>query len=170
MSAPQWGHSIDAGAEVTGAFAASFTRLFAGLNDSPSIALLSGVFASAIFVSTSFVSAIFVSAIVANTINLKSVAGGHVMVLVPDFLFDLSDLLREKFDRRAALGTYHVVMIAPVVLMFVTRDAVVESDFAGQSAARQQLKSSIDRREPDARISLLDEAMQFVDRKVFAGF
>ena len=155
MSAPQCGHSTDAGAELTGAFAAfvsgRFTELFTRLDDSPSIVLLSAVFVSTIFVSAAFVSAIF-----ANTINLKSVASGNVMVLVPDFLFDLPNLLREKFDRRAALRTHHVVMIAPVVLMFVTRDAVVESYFAGQSAARKQLESSIDSCEPDTRISLLD--------------
>jgi hypothetical protein len=88
MSAPQCGHSTEAGAELTGAFAAFVSARFAGLDDSSSIALLSAV----------FVSTIFVSAIFANTINLKSVAGGNVMVLVPDLLFDFSDLLREKFD------------------------------------------------------------------------
>jgi len=159
MSAPQCGHSTDAGWELTGAFAAfasgRFAGLFAGLDDSPSIALLSAVFVSAIF---------------ANTINLKSVASGHVMVLVPDLLFDLSNFLREKFDRRAALRTHHMMMIAPVVLMFVTRNAVVESYFAGQSAARKQLESSIDRREPDTRVSFLNQPVQFVDGKMFPGF
>src|ERR1700676_5544223 len=97
MSAPQCGHSTDAGGELTGAFApfvsGRFAGLFAGLDDSPSIALLSAVFVSTIFVSAAFVSAIF-----ANTINLKSVASGHVMVLVPDLLLDFPDFLREKFD------------------------------------------------------------------------
>jgi len=100
MSAPQCGHSTNAGAELTGAFAAFvsgrfaglfaelFTGLFTGLDDSPSIVLL-----SAVFVSTVLVSAVF-----ANAINLKSVASGHVMVLVSNFLFDFSNLLREKFD------------------------------------------------------------------------
>src|ERR1700692_2407313 len=145
MSAPQCGHSTEAGGEIPGVFAELFTGrfagLFRGLDNSPSIALPPAVFVSALF---------------ANTINLKSVAGGNVMVLVPDLLLDLSNLLREKFDRRAALRTHHVVMIAPVVLMFVTRDPVVEGDFASQSAPREQLKSSIDRRKPDTRISLLD--------------
>jgi hypothetical protein len=48
------------------------------LNDSPSIALISAFFA--------------------NAINLKGVAGGLVAMPASNFLFDLSNLLGEKFD------------------------------------------------------------------------
>lgn len=89
ICAAQCGHPTVAGVAFIGALAG----LFGGLNDSPSIALLSAVVAAAVFVS-----AVFVSTILANTINLKSVACSHVMVLVSNFLFDLSNLLGEKFD------------------------------------------------------------------------
>ena len=94
------------------------------LNDSPSIALLSAFFA--------------------NAINLKGVAGSLVAMPAPKFLFDLPYLFGEEFDGRAALRTHHVVMAAPVVLVFIARDAVVESDFAGQTAAGEKLKCPID--------------------------
>ena len=127
-----------------------FTELFTGLDDSPSI--------------------VFLSAIFAHTIDLKSVAGGYVMVLVPNFVFDFSNFLREKFHRSSTFRAHHVVMTSPVVLVFVTRNAIVKGDFASQSAARQEFQSAIDSGEPDARISSLNQPVQFVDRKVFAGF
>ncbi len=83
---------------------------------------------------------------------------------------DRSDLLREKFDRSAALGTYHVVMTAAVVLMLVTRDAVVKGNFAGQSATSQKLQRPVDSGESYARIGFFDQPMQFVDREMFASF
>lgn len=158
ISAPQCGHSTVAGVELTGAFAALFielsiellTELFTGLDDSPSI--------------------VFLSAILAHSINLKSVAGGYVMVLVPNFVFDFPNFLREKFHRSSTFRAHHVVMTTPVVLVFVTRNAIVKGDFASQSAAREQLQSSIHSREPDARISSLNQPMQFVDGKMLAGF
>jgi hypothetical protein len=146
ISASQWGHSTVAGAELTGTFA----ELSTGLNDSPSI--------------------VFLSAIFAHTIDLKSVAGGYVMVLVPNFVFNFPNFLREKFHRSSAFRAHHVVMTSPVVLVFVTRNAIVKGDFASQSAARQEFQSAIDSGEPDARISSLNQPVQFVDRKVFAGF
>jgi len=154
ISAPQCGHSRVAGVELTGTFAALFIELFAellrGLDDSPSI--------------------VFLSAIFAHSINLKSVAGGYVMVLVPNFVFNFPDFLREKFHRSSTFGTDHMVMTTPVVLMFITRNAIVKGDFASQPAARQKLQRAIDSSEPDAGIGLLNQPMQFVDGKMFARF
>jgi len=110
-----------------------------------------------------------VAAFFANAVDLESVAGGDVAVFVSDLPFDRSDLLREKFDRSAALGAHHVVMTAAVVLVLVTRDAVVKSNFAGQSATCQKLQRPVDGGETDARIGFLDQSMQFVDREMFAS-
>lgn len=84
------------------------------------------------------------------------------MVLASDLLLDFSDFLGEKFDRGAALGAHHVVMTAAVVLMFITGDAVVEGDFAGQAATGEELQRAVDRGEADARIGFLHQAVQFV--------
>ncbi len=97
-------------------------------------------------------------------------ASGNVPVFASDLLLDFSDLLREKFDRRAALGAHHVMMAAAIVLVFVTRDAVVKSDFAGQAAARQKFQRAVNGGEADARVGFLDQAMQFVGREMFASF
>jgi hypothetical protein len=158
ISAAQCGHSTVAGVELTGTLVALFielsielfTELFTGLDDSPSI--------------------VFPSAIFAHTINLKSVAGGYVMVLVSNFVFDFPDFLREKFHRSSTFRAHHVVMTTPVVLVFVTRNAIVKGDFASESAARQKLQRAIDSSEPDARIGLLNQPMQFIDGKMLTGF
>jgi hypothetical protein len=47
---------------------------------------------------------------------------------------DTLDVGGEEFDRAAALVTHHVMVVASVVLMLVSRDAVVEGDFAGETA------------------------------------
>ena len=61
-------------------------------------------------------------------------------------------------------------MTAAVVLVFVTRDAIVKGDFAGQSATSQKLQRPIDGGEADARVGFFDQAVQFVDREVFTSF
>jgi len=63
-----------------------------------------------------------------------------------------------------------VVMTAAIVLVFVTRDAVVKGDFAGQAATRQKLQRAVNGGETDARIGFLDQPVQFVDRKMLASF
>src|SRR5271154_1160265 len=62
------------------------------------------------------------------------------------------------------------MMTPPVVLMFVPRNAIVERDFARQATARQQLQRPVNGSDPDPRVALLNQPMQFVDRKVFASF
>ena len=85
-----------------------------------------------------------------------------------DLLLDLSDLRRKKLYRRAALRTHHVVMAAAVVLVFVARDAVMESDFTRQAAASEKFERAIDGGESDAGIFFLDEPVQFVGGEMFA--
>jgi len=63
-----------------------------------------------------------------------------------------------------------MVMTAPVVLVFVAGDAIVEGDLTGQSALGQQLKGAVDGGVADAGIFLMYKAMQFVGGEVVAGF
>jgi hypothetical protein len=61
------------------------------------------------------------------------------------------------------------MMAAPVVLVFVARDAVVESHFTRQAATGEKFQSPIDRRKADARIGLPDQPVQFINREMFAS-
>ena len=146
MAVAQCGHTSEAG--------------FGGLDNSPPIALLS----AAMFLAVVF------PAVVANPVNLKSVARGQIMVLAADLPLDFSHLGREEFHRGAAFGAHHVVMAAPVVLMLVAGNAVMEGDFAGESAPGQKLQRAVDSGEADAGIFLLDQAVQFIGRKMLASF
>jgi hypothetical protein len=122
--------------------------LFTGLDDSPPIALLSAFFA--------------------NSVNLEGVARRFVTVTAANFLFDLPDFLGKEFDRRATLRTYHVVMASAIVLVLVTGNAVVKSDFARQPATSEKFQSPVDGGKSDARVSLLNQSVQFVDGKMLA--
>ena len=63
-----------------------------------------------------------------------------------------------------------MVMGATIVLVFVTGYAVVECQFRGESAFGKKFESAIDRGETDLWILLLDEAVEFVSRKMVANF
>src|SRR5258708_40177344 len=93
-----------------------------------------------------------------------------VVVSATYFLLQLIHFARKEFHRTAAFGANHVVMAAAVVLVLVTGDAIVEGDFAGQSAFGQKLQSAIDSSVTNARIFLLHQAVQFVGREVVASF
>ena len=110
------------------------------------------------------------AAIFTDSVNLKSVPGGDIVVFAADFLLELPDFLRKEFHGAAAVRANHVVMAATVVLVLVTRDAVVERDFAGQTALGQQLQGTIDGGVADAGVFFLHQAVEFVGRKVIAGF
>ena len=114
--------------------------------------------------------AIFLAAIFANSIDLESVAGGGVAVSTAYFLLQLIHFVGEKFHGTAALGADHMMMAAPIVLMLVAGDAVVERDLAGESAFGKQFESAIDGGVANAGILLLHQSMQFVSGKVVAGF
>jgi hypothetical protein len=129
-------------------------------DDSTSIAPLSRV----VFL------AVLLLAVLTDAVDLEGVAGGEVVMLVSDGALDLSHLRREELDRGATLGANHVVMTAPVVLMFEAGNAVVEGDFTGEAATGEKFKRAVDGGETDARVFLLDQAMKFVGGKVLAGF
>ena len=113
---------------------------------------------------------VFLATVFADSIDLKGVASGEVMVFATDLLLELTDFPGKELDGAATVGTDHVVMAAPVVLVFVTGNAVVEGDLAGQAALRQQFQRAVDRCVADAGIFFLDQAVEFVGREVVAGF
>jgi hypothetical protein len=62
------------------------------------------------------------------------------------------------------------MMAAPVVLVLVARNSVVEGNLAGESALGQQLEGAVYGGVADAGIFFLDQAVQFIDGQVVAGF
>jgi hypothetical protein len=62
------------------------------------------------------------------------------------------------------------MVAAAIVLMFVTRDAIVKSNFAGQSTFGEQFQSTVHSGEADMGILLLHQPVQFVDGEMLAGF
>jgi hypothetical protein len=87
-----------------------------------------------------------------------------------DFLFELIHLARKEFHGTAALGAYHVVMAATVVLVLVAGNAIVEGDFAGQAALGKKLQRAVNRGVSNSGVFLLHQAVQFVGGEVIAGF
>src|SRR5450755_4890967 len=112
----------------------------------------------------------FPAALLAYAINLKRVPRGEVVVLAPDFFFQLAHFLGEELHRASAIGANHMVMAAPVVLMLVTRDAVMKRDLAGQAALRQQFQRAVDRGIADAGVFFLHQSVQFVGREMIPSF
>jgi hypothetical protein len=84
----------------------------------------------------------------------------------------ISCSISPTFSEKNSTEAPHSVhtMTAAVVLVFVTRDAVVKGDFAGQAATCQKLQRPVDSGGTDARVGFLDQPMQFVDRKMFTSF
>lgn len=113
---------------------------------------------------------ILLAAVFADSVNLKRVPRGEVVILAPDLLLEFADFLREKFDGTAALRADHVVMAATVVLVFVAGDAVVEGDFAGQAALGEKFQRAVNSGVTDAGILFLDQAVKFVGGEVVASF
>ena len=113
---------------------------------------------------------VLLAAVFANSIDLKCVPGGEVMVSAPDLLFQLADLGGEELDRAPAIGADHVVMATPVVLMFVAGDPVVEGDFARKATFGEQLQSPVNGGVSDASVFLLHQAVQLVSGKMVASF
>src|SRR6266850_1579473 len=88
---------------------------------------------------------VLLAAVFANAVNLEGMPRGHVVVLPPNLLFEFFHFIRKKLHRTAALGTYHVMMTAPVVLVFVASDAIVKGHFASQTALGQKLQGAVHR-------------------------
>lgn len=87
-----------------------------------------------------------------------------------DFLFQLIHFPGKEFHGTAALRANHMVMTAPVVLVFEAGNAIVEGDFAGESTLRQQLERAINRGVTNASIFLLHQAVQFISGEMVSGF
>jgi hypothetical protein len=62
------------------------------------------------------------------------------------------------------------MMAAPVVLVLVTRNAIVKCYFTGQPGVRQQFKRPVDGSESDVGILLFHQLIQFIGREMSAGF
>jgi hypothetical protein len=112
----------------------------------------------------------FLPAIFADAVNLKRMSRGHVVMLSPYRLFKLAYFGRKKLYGSSALGAHHVMVAAAIVLVLVSRNAVMKRDFACQSAVGEQLQSAVDGRESDMRVFLFDQLGEFVSREMFASF
>ena len=86
-----------------------------------------------------------------------------------NFLLQLLYFAGEEFHRTTALGTDHVMMAAPVVLVLIARDAVMELDLAGQSAFGEKFQRAVNGGIPNAGVLLLNQAMKFVGGEMVAG-
>jgi hypothetical protein len=104
----------------------------------------------------------------ANAVDLKRMSSGYKVVFTSDLLFELSHFRRKKFHRRAAFRAHHVVMAAPIVLVFVARNAVMKRNFAGQSTIGQEFERPVNGGESDMRVFFLDELAEFVGREMLA--
>ena len=95
--------------------------------------------------------------------------GRFVMIFVADVALELFYFTREELDRTATTGADHVVMAAPIVLVLITRDAIVKCHLAGQPALGQQFQRPINGGIADPGVFLFDQAMKFFGGKVLAG-
>ena len=109
------------------------------------------------------------AAVLADPVDLKGVPRGREVILAADFLLQLADFRREELDGTPAIGADHVVVAAPVVLMFVTGDPVMEGNFAGEATLGQQFQGTVYGGVSDARIFFLHQPMEFVGGEMVAG-
>src|SRR6185369_238353 len=112
--------------------------------------------------------AAFLAAIFADPVNLEVMARGVKSVFAPNLFFQLVDLRREKLDRRIALRTDHVVMVAAIELVLIARHAVRKRNGAGQATFRQQLERAVNRGKANLGVFLADEAEKLVGREMIA--
>ncbi len=108
------------------------------------------------------------AAIFADAVNLEVVARRVKMVFAPNLFFQLVHLGRKELDRRITLRADHVMVVAPVELVLITRHAVRKRDSAGQSAFRQQLERAVNRGKADLGIFLAHQAEKFVGGEMVA--
>lgn len=101
---------------------------------------------------------------------MEGVASRQITMLTANLLLKSINFGRKEFDRTATLRADHMVMAAPVVLVLITRDAIVEGYFTREPTFGEQLESPIHRSESNARVFLLHKAVQFIRREVLARF
>ena len=90
--------------------------------------------------------------------------------LTPQEALEFADLLGKEFHRTATTGADHMVMAAAVVLVLVAGDAIVEGNFAGQSALGQQFERAIDSGVADVGVFFLYQPVELVGGEMIAGF
>src|ERR1017187_9800746 len=78
------------------------------------------------FVTSSQAALLLLLTALAYAVNLEGVARRQVLVLAANFLLNAFDIARKKLHRAAAFGADHVVMVAAIVLLFITGHAVIE--------------------------------------------
>src|SRR5271155_3378218 len=86
----------------------------------------------------------FLPTVRAQAIDLEGVARSVKVVLLADLLLDAVGVRCEELNADSAVSADHVMVAAAVVLVLVTRDAVMKGDLAGESAVTQQLERAID--------------------------
>lgn len=114
--------------------------------------------------------AAFLAAIFADAVNLEVMARGVEMIFTANLFFQLVYFRREKLNRSVALRADHVMVIAAVELVFITRHAVREWDSASQSTLRQQFERAVNGGKADLGVFLADEAEKLVGGKMIARF
>jgi hypothetical protein len=107
-------------------------------------------------------------AFVADAVDLEAVPRGEIVELLADLLLQLLQFRSEEFHRTTAFRADHVVMAAAVVLVLVARDAVVEGDFAGESAFGEKFQRPVNGGKADLRVFFADLAVKLIGREMIA--
>src|SRR5690349_16307846 len=99
-------------------------------------------------------SCVLLLTLVANTVDLEAVAGSHVLVFLADLLFQLLEFGGEKLHGATAFRADHVVVSAAIVLMLVSRDAIVKRHLAGKATFCKQFQCAINSGKADFGVFL----------------
>src|ERR1051325_1958208 len=84
------------------------------------------------------------------------------VIFASNLFFQLVDFRREQFNRRITLSTHHVVVVATIELMLITRHAIRKRNGRGQSTLCQQLERTVNGGKADLGIFFSDQAKQLV--------
>src|SRR5437879_12813614 len=96
-------------------------------------------------------------------------ARGQVVILAANVLLQAFDFVREELDRAAAIGTKHVMVAAPVVLVLIAGNAVVKCDLAGRATFGEQLERAVDSGVAGLGVFCLNQPVQCVGRTMIAS-
>lgn len=88
--------------------------------------------------------------------------GDGEAVAVGDFFLEFFDEGVVELDDLAAFGADHVIVVAVHVAVLVALLPVAEIELAGEPALRQQRQRPVHGREPDARLGLGHQPVQFL--------
>ena len=96
-------------------------------------------------------------------------AGGIEVILAANLFFELGYFRGEELDGDATVSAYHMMMAAPVKLVFIARHTIMKSYFTGQTAFGQQFQGTVDRGEPNLGVLFPGEPEKFISREMIAG-